>query len=212
MTSSGRRNFPQPDATSGLRLIRLQSHGRVAPRRPFAVLDVETTGLNTASDRIIEIAVVRCSPSGEKISEWSSLVDPGRDPGPTHIHGITAADLVGAPKFAEISSELRRHLDGAIFTAHNLPFDAAFVAHEFAQAGAPPLDGLGLCTLDLVRVARPDRRKHSLAVCADELGIPHPDAHRALGDALVTAEMLRILLRDIPSGFLPWPRRRLRLA
>ena len=192
--------------------MRLQSHGRRAPRRPFAVLDVETTGLNTAADRIIEIAVVRCSPSGRKISEWSSLVDPNRDPGPTHIHGITARDLADAPKFFEIAPELRRQLDGTIFTAHNLAFDAAFVAREFAEAGAPPLDGFGLCTLELVRAARPGRRKYSLATCADELGIPHPDAHRALGDALVTAEMLRILLQSIPRGPFPWPRQRLRLT
>ena len=71
-------------------------------RTPFAVLDVETTGLDAAgADRIIEIAIVRLSPDAEPLDRWTTLIDPHRSPGPTHVHGITADDLRGAPTFAQ---------------------------------------------------------------------------------------------------------------
>ena len=199
-------------ADTALRRIRLTEHGRRAPRLPFAVLDVESTGLDVVSDRIIEIAVVRCDPDGTIRDRWSTLVDPGRDPGPTEIHGIHAEDLRGAPSFAEIVPTLREQLHAACFTAHNLPFDAAFIENELARVDAEPLQGFGLCTLELARAARPGRHRYNLSSLAEEMGIPHPEAHRALADATVTAEVLRYLLEPLPTGLWPWPRRRLRLA
>ena len=65
----------------------------------FAVVDLETTGVYPSKDRIIEVAVVHLDVSGQLIGEFSTLIDPHRDVGPTHIHGITAADVMGAPGF-----------------------------------------------------------------------------------------------------------------
>ena len=66
--------------------------------RHIAVVDVETTGLSPwRHDRIVEIAVVLLSPDGEIEDEYESLVNPGRDVGPTSIHGISASDLIDAP-------------------------------------------------------------------------------------------------------------------
>lgn len=60
----------------------------------FAVTDVETTGLfPQAHDRIIEIAIVRVDAEGNILDEFTSLVNPGRDIGTTHLHGITAGDV-----------------------------------------------------------------------------------------------------------------------
>lgn len=167
------------------------------PTLPFAVLDVETTGLSPKRDRIIEIAVVRCTPDGSFIDEWSTLVDPGRDPGPTHIHGITAEDLQGAPAFADIADALRDRLDGSMISAHNLAFDAGFLAAEFARAGVMPPDRPALCTMQLARHVLPDNDGYSLAACAATLGIDHPDAHRALPDTRVTAAVLGSMVRRL---------------
>ena len=171
------------------------------PSIPFAVLDVETTGLSPTRDRIIEIAIVRCATDGSVIDEWSTLVDPGRDPGPTHIHGISAADLNGAPTFSDIAAELTVRLSGYMVTAHNLSFDAGFLSAEFARAGLAPPDQLSLCTLQLARFALRDLNGYSLAACAAALGIDHPNAHRALPDTRVTASVLReMILRLHPPS------------
>ena len=167
------------------------------PSLPFAVVDVETTGLDPARDRIIEIAVVRCSTDGSFIDEWSTLVNPGRDPGPTHIHGIGATDLQGAPIFSDIAEELRRRLDGSMVAAHNLSFDAGFLAAEFSRAGIGPLDQPAICTMQLARHVLPDNRRYSLAACAAALGIDHPHAHRALPDTRVTAAVLRAMVLTV---------------
>lgn len=161
---------------------------------PFAVLDVETTGLSPATDRVIEIAVVRCDPRGRIIDEWSTLLDPGRDPGPTHIHGISARDLVDAPRFADIVGDLTARLDGHVVTAHNLPFDESFLAAELRATSAAMPDTDALCTLELARVVLPGQRRHTLAACAEALDIPHEHAHRALPDTRVTAKVLAAML------------------
>lgn len=56
------------------------------------MVDVETTGLNPRVDRVVQIAVTQMRADGAVEGAWSTLVNPGRDPGPSHIHGITAAD------------------------------------------------------------------------------------------------------------------------
>lgn len=183
-----------PARFSGLVPVQFDGQGDPLGPLPYAVIDVETTGLRPRHDRVIEIAVVRCSPEGDPISEWSTLIDPGRDPGPTRVHGISESDLVGAPVFADALVELRQQLTDTIVVAHNLSFDAAFIAHEFRRAGREPQTGYGLCTLELARRTLPDQESHSLAACARSLGISQPQAHRALADTRVTAGVLRALL------------------
>ncbi|MEI7622300.1 MAG: 3'-5' exonuclease [Actinomycetes bacterium] len=177
--------------------VNLSEWTKVLPSLPFAVLDVETTGLSPARDRVIEIAVVRCAPDGSVIDEWSTLVDPGRDPGPTHIHGISAADLEGAPTFEEIADQLNERIAGALVAAHNLSFDAGFLRAEYTRAGREVPTQSALCTLQLARVALPGIGGYSLAACAAELGIDHPNAHRALADTRVTASVLQAMIRRL---------------
>lgn len=161
---------------------------------PFAVVDLETTGLNPSVDRVIEVAVIRCAPDGSVTDEWSTLVDPGRDPGATHIHGITAADLTGAPTFAAIAPELLERLDGHMVCAHNLSFDEAFLVAELAAVGLSLPDTASLCTLELAREVLDSQQRHTLAACAAELGIPHEGAHRALADTRVTVGVLAAMI------------------
>jgi DNA polymerase III epsilon subunit family exonuclease len=164
------------------------------PTMPFAVVDVETTGLNPSVDRVIEVAVIRCAPDGTVNDEWSTLVDPGRDPGATHIHGITADDLLDAPTFASIAPELLARLDGHMVCAHNLSFDEAFLSAELAAAGLELPETSSLCTLELARAVLSEQRRHTLAACAAALGIDHDSAHRALADTRVTVAVLTAMI------------------
>ncbi len=81
---------------------------RVQPPHYVAV-DVETTGLYTA-DRVVEVAAVTVSADGRVIDEWDTLVNPGRDVGPTSLHGITASMVSPAPGFEEVAMALASRL------------------------------------------------------------------------------------------------------
>src|SRR5260370_1316752 len=115
----------------------------------FAVVDLETTGLYPRTDRVVEAAVVHLSADGQITGEFSTLINPGRDVGPTRIHGIRASDVLHAPAFADAAATLWQLLSGHVLVAHNVPFDARFLESEFNRCGArmppPPV----MCTMQL---------------------------------------------------------------
>ncbi|WP_285509140.1 exonuclease domain-containing protein [Actinokineospora sp. NBRC 105648] len=163
----------------------------------YAVVDVETTGLSPARhDRIAEIAVVRTDRAGAIVDEWCTLVNPGRDMGPQRIHGIRAAQARRAPAFAEIAGAVGERLRGRVIAAHNLAFDADFIAAEFDRVGvvAPVRDGV--CTMTAAPLYLPSPSR-SLASCCRVAGIDIGRAHSALDDARACA---RLLARFLDSG------------
>ncbi|QKE84388.1 exonuclease domain-containing protein [Arthrobacter sp. NEB 688] len=75
----------------------------------YTVIDVETTGLSPEKgDRVVKIGVVYVSDNGEVQDNWSTLVNPQRDVGPTRIHGLTATDVAGAPTFNDVAPYVLR--------------------------------------------------------------------------------------------------------
>lgn len=183
----------------------------------YAVVDLETTGLfPSMHDRVVEIAVVHVAPDGGIESSWSTLVNPGRDLGPQHIHGIRAADVLNAPSFREIAGEVVALLDGRTFVAHNADFDRRFLHAEFATAGwdVPLTPERCLCTMRWASRLLPGAPR-ALAGCCAHLGIPLLDAHSALADATAAAHLLCTYLerhRPAPwhdllerSALAPWP-------
>jgi DNA polymerase-3 subunit epsilon len=170
----------------------------------YTVVDVETTGLfPQKQDRIIEIGLVKVSDAGEVESEWCSLINPGRDVGPTHIHGITAREVLAAPSFADVASEVIAALSGRTLVAHNARFDAQFLDHEFQRSGLgtrPPTPYL--CTMQLASsYLRGTSRK--LRDCCRAAEVVHEDEHMALGDARAVAGLLRYYLRCCGAP-VPW--------
>jgi DNA polymerase-3 subunit epsilon len=95
----------------------------------FAVIDVETTGLNPyRHDRIVEVAVVLISPEKRLSTEFTTLINPERDTGPTSIHGLTATDIMNAPRFVDIAGALMDVLRYTVALArHNVRFDASIL-------------------------------------------------------------------------------------
>lgn len=163
---------------------------------PYAVIDLETTGLDPLRHRIVEVAVLRQRADGTVEDEWSTLINPGRDPGAsTRIHGLTAADLVDAPSFAQVAGEIATRISDAVVVGHNVTFDAAFLTGEFARLGAPPDDLLTLCTLVLARRFGAETNSFRLADCAEAEGIALEAAHTALSDARTAASLLARYLR-----------------
>lgn len=149
---------------------------------PLAFIDLEMTGLDVTVDRVIEVAVERVV-GGALVGRLSSLVRPddGRF-GNAHVHGISEADLVSAPTFAEIAGDLLTIVDGAALVAHGSTLDRAFLDAELARAGRDVRVGPFIDTLLLARrtFAAPS---HALAAIAKRLGVPAPArSHRALDD------------------------------
>lgn len=166
---------------------------------PFAVVDVETTGFSNR-DRVLEIGVVHLDGDGTVTDRWSTLVNPDRDIGNSHIHGITGADVMAAPLFADIAGDLADLLAGRVFVAHNAPFDSRLLTAEFARLGVAgrPFAAASLCTMALTgRVAPASGR--SLAAALSAAGITNSHAHAALGDAEATADLLHHYLLRFPG-------------
>jgi len=104
-------------------------------RRPIAFIDIETTGINVSSDRIVEISVLKISPGGKE--EWmSTRVNPEIPipPKSTAIHGITDKDVENAPTFKEIAKNLAVFLEGSDLAGYNaIKFDIPVIAEEFLR-------------------------------------------------------------------------------
>jgi ATP-dependent Lhr-like helicase len=162
---------------------------------PFAVIDVETTGFSPRlHDRVLEVAVVRTAPDGTVEDSWVTLLNPERDLGPTHVHGLRGADIVDAPRFLDVAGDLADRLDGAVVVAHNLRFDLGFVHAEYTRLGAHPPTWPALCSLALSRELG-TLGGGRLGDCLNAEGLGHDHAHSALGDATATAELLACYLR-----------------
>ena len=162
----------------------------------FAVVDVETTGMQAAGqDRVTEIAVVVVHGSRREVI-FDSLVNPGR-PIPTRIvelTGITDDMVRDAPSFCDVAEQVMTALAGRVFVAHNARFDWAFVCAEVKRARDLALDGPRLCTVRLARRLVRQEQSYSLGALAHKFGFEFPARHRAAGDALVTGMLLERLL------------------
>lgn len=168
---------------------------------PYVVVDVETTGGQAwGSDRVTEVAAVHVE--GDAVSlAFHSLVHPGR-PIPwqiTRLTGIDDAMVRDAPRFEDIAGELAAALVGRVFVAHNATFDFGFLDAEFARVAPTPLGSLvmgQLCTVRLARRLLAHLPRRNLDAVSAYYGVSITDRHRASGDALATAEVLRGLLGD----------------
>lgn len=165
----------------------------------WVVVDVETTGLSPTADRIVELAIVTIDSAGTVIDEYATLLDPGRDVGPTWVHRITNDAVAGAPEFADVAGELFARLDGAVVVAHNASFDEKFLEAELRRCGQPHPQVPAVCTLALARRAALPTANYRLATCCAHYGISCVDAHSALGDTRSTASMLPLLLDDVEA-------------
>lgn len=161
----------------------------------LAVFDVETTGLHPNwGDRVCEVGILRCQ--GDAILEaYQTLVNPQRSVsrGAFGVHHIPDDELMRAPLFAEVADEVLARLEGAIFVAHNAPFDLVFLASELAHIGLPMPQLIALDTLRLAQALYPFG-SHSLGNLCHYLGIDlEAGEHRALADTFLTWQLFQRL-------------------
>ena len=191
------------------------SWGRPAsePDGGWAVIDVETSGFRPGQARIISLAALGLNASGQVEQSVVSLLNPGVDPGPTHVHGLTAAMLEDQPQFADIVGDVIEVLRGRTLVAHNVAFDYAFLAAEAELAPAElPVDTV-MCTVELARRLDLGIDNLRLETLAAHWGVTQERPHDAFDDALVLTGVLASALerareRDIWLPVHPVTRRR----
>ncbi len=119
-----------------------------------------------------------------------SLLNAGVDPGPTHVHGLTAAMLEDQPRFDDIVGDVIEVLRGRTLVAHNVAFDYAFLAAEAEIAGAElPVDAV-MCTVELARRLDLGIDNLRLETLAAHWGVVQQRPHDAFDDAMVLTGVL----------------------
>jgi DNA polymerase-3 subunit epsilon len=168
--------------------------------KPLVVFDLEATGLNKRTDRIVAIALVRYEPIGTT-EQVSYLLNPGI-PIPedaVRIHGITDADVRDAPTFAEMAETIAGHFAGADLAGYNvLGYDIQMLTEEFARVQRPfSLDGRRI--LDAQRIFFRKEPRDLSAALRYYCGEDHANSHDALGDVLATIRVLAGQFRMYPD-------------
>ena len=172
---------------------------------PIAMLDVETTGLDSLTDRVIELGIV-VGLRGEIVAQQNWLINPGRpiNPEASAVHGITDADVADKPPFEAVAREIVKSLSDCVPAAYNAPFDRGFIQAEFGRVAEklsplPPALRKEVEWVDPLVWAREihrDEKSRTLANMAARLGIKLENAHRASDDAQAALQVLYVLGRD----------------
>lgn len=169
----------------------------------FAIVDLETSGLEPNNARIIEIAILLVNSSGEVEEEYATLINPGNGQvGPTFIHHITEEAVLSAPTFKEVAGDILKRFENRIIVAHHAAFEDKFLAAEFKRAGivVPPLPALDTLLLSRQVVELPN---YKMQTVLQHYGIEEIDLHTALGDVRALNKILPILINQASTILFP---------
>lgn len=165
----------------------------------YVVIDLETTGLDNSYDKIIEVAAVKIK-RGLIIDEFSSLVaiDTQLSEEISSLTGITDEMLIGQPQIEAVVPALAEFIGEAELIAHNAEFDRSFLVRHW------PDERSWIDSITLAQIVFPCEPSYSLAWLTKALNIDNNNAHRALSDALATAELFIRMEKELAAfpGFL----------
>ena len=178
-------------------------------RNIYTALDLEMTGLDVKSDRIIEIGAIRVE-HGVVTGTFSTLVSPGREleARVQELTNITDRMLEGAPGIREAMEGLSAFTDGLPILGHNIAFDYRFLKQAAVDQGMC-FERDGIDTLALCRRFMPPDEKKNLGSACQYYGIGPQAAHRALADAFSAHFLYQTLLKrhfeEKPEAFMAKP-------
>jgi DNA polymerase III subunit epsilon len=154
----------------------------------LAFVDIETTGMRSAYDRIIEIGILRVE-DNELVQTFQTLINPQTyiPKEITSLTGITGKHLENAPTFRAVKDEIIEILADCTFVAHNVRFDYGFIKHELMRENVT-YNARHFCTVRLSRLLYPHWPRHNLDAVMQQCGIVCETRHRAFDDAKVLYE------------------------
>jgi DNA polymerase III epsilon subunit-like protein len=180
-------------------VVQIPSPGSPLRRAPVAILDWETTWTDDAQHPV-SVAVVHCELGvvGSEKLVMNQLIKPSVPirPEATKIHGIDDAKVANSPSVQQVIPEIMKHLDGRVLAAFNLPFDWEILADRMVEIQEVPLSFGMLDPLVWAKVADKYQRGKKLTDVARRRGIVF-QAHDASSDAMATARVMPLLLRDL---------------
>jgi len=169
-------------------------------RKPLVIIDLETTGVSIASDRIVEISALKVMPSGAE--EWLTMrLNPGIpiSPEATRIHGITDADVANEPHFKDVAKKIAAFLEGCDLAGFNsMKFDIPILCEEFLRVNVDFNPARHRYVDVQVIYHKKEQRTLGAAFkfyCEREL----ENAHSAQADAAATYEILKAQLDRYPD-------------
>ena len=172
-------------------------------QRPLVIYDLETTGTEVVTDRIVEISTLKVFPDGQRETKTRRLhPDCPIPPGASAVHGIYDADVADQPRFRHIAKGLWAYLAGCdLCTFNGKRFDVPLLAEEFGRVNLtfPAPDAAHVDLSEIYRLLNP--RTLSAAV-AQYLGRDHADAHTAEADTTATFDLLEALIHGPLTNFL----------
>ncbi|MBE6979409.1 MAG: PolC-type DNA polymerase III [Ruminococcaceae bacterium] len=178
---------------------RIVVHGNKNMRfdEEYVAFDLETTGLSSKTDRIIEIGAVILK-AGQEVDRFQTFVDPERklDRKIVDLTGITDEMLQGAPKIEEVLPKFLEFIGDRVLVAHNSDFDTGFIRAECARLGLP-YDYTAADTLILSQNLLPQLNKFKLNIVSDALSLPDFNHHRAADDSLTCGLIMARLMTKL---------------
>lgn len=165
----------------------------------YVSIDLETTGLNPKTDKIIEIGAIKVE-KGKKTDSFSTFINPGRPllDKIIELTGICDEQLKDAPDIGEALPELMDFLEDRVLLGHRILFDYSFIK-KAAVNNRVKFERQGIDTLKIARQYLPELESRSLHFLCGYYQIPHR-AHRALEDASATCSLFERLWMDFGEG------------
>lgn len=157
------------------------------------VFDVETTGLNTVSDEIVQIAALRMDKFGDTKDKFTCFIKPGKSVGSAQdVHGFSDEFLREnglEPKVALMN--FMKFAEGSLIVGHNVNYDLNILNSEISRLGLPAFNYLGYYdTLELARRYYPNLKNHKLQTLSEYFNTKIKSSHDALYDVLATCDVL----------------------
>ena len=163
----------------------------------YVAFDLETTGLSSLTDRIIEIGAVILK-NGMEIDRFQTFVDPERplERKIVDLTGITDDMLRGAPKIEQVLPQFLEFIGDRVLVAHNSDFDTGFIRAECVRQGLP-YRYTAVDTLILSQNVLPHLNKFKLDIVANALSLPEFNHHRAADDSMTCGLILHSLMKKL---------------
>lgn len=168
--------------------------------KPLAVIDIECTGMNLSTDRIVEIAIVKITPDGKKVVK-RKLLNPEIPipPSQTDIHGISDEMVKDAPTFKQVANEIKQFIDTADLAGYNSNrFDVPMLVEEFLRASME-IDFKNRKLVDVQKIFHSMEQRTLSAAYKFYCNSTLENAHSAEADASATWEVLQSQIKKYPQ-------------